>query len=59
MLDRVTAASVAAVLRDVHTRGVTMVVASHDPDLAGHLGARRLILRGGRVDEAPAKRGCA
>lgn len=59
MLDRATAASVLAVLRDVHARGVTMLVASHDPEVAKVLGSRRLFLRDGRIEEAPAKRGCA
>ncbi len=59
MLDRATAGSVLAVLRNVQTRGVTMLMASHDPDVANGLGARRLFLRGGRVEESPARRGCA
>jgi ABC-type ATPase involved in cell division len=59
MLDRGAAASVLAVLRDAHARGVTMVVASHDPDVAKSLGVRRLLLRGGCIEEATAKRGSA
>jgi putative ABC transport system ATP-binding protein len=59
MLDRATAASVLAVLREVHARGVTVLVVSHDPEVGHNLGARRLFLRGGRIEEAPAKRGCA
>jgi putative ABC transport system ATP-binding protein len=59
MLDRATASSVLAVLRNVHTRGVTMLMASHDPDVANVLGARRLSLRGGRVEESSARKGCA
>jgi ABC-type ATPase involved in cell division len=59
MLDRATAGSVLAVLRNVHTRGATMLMASHDPEVANCLGARRLSLRGGRVEESPARKGCA
>lgn len=59
MMDRATAGSVLAVLRNVHTRGVTILIASHDPDVANGLGARRLVLRGGRVEESPARKGCA
>jgi len=59
LLDRGAAASVLAVLRDLHARGVTMLVASHDPDVAKSLGARRLILRGGGIEEITAKRGSA
>lgn len=55
MLDRVTAASVLDVLRNIHARGVTMLMASHDPDVATSLGGRRLVLRGGRVEEAPSR----
>jgi ABC-type ATPase involved in cell division len=59
MLDRTTAASVLRVLRDVHARGVTMLMASHDSDIATSLGARRLLLRGGRVEDAPARKSFA
>ena len=59
VLDRTAGASVLAVLRDVHARGVTILVASHDPDVAHSLSARRLLLRDGRIEETPAKRGCA
>jgi ABC-type ATPase involved in cell division len=59
MLDRATAASVLRVLRDVHARGVTMLMASHDSDVATSVGARRFLLRGGRVEDAPARKGFA
>jgi putative ABC transport system ATP-binding protein len=60
MLDRATAGSVLAVLRNVHTRGVTILMASHDPEVANYLGARRLSLRGGRMEESsPTRKGCA
>lgn len=59
MLDRVTAASVLGVLGDIHARGVTMLMASHDPDVAKALGGRRLLLRGGRVEEAPSRKSYA
>jgi ABC-type ATPase involved in cell division len=56
LMDRRTAAVVMSVLRDAHARGATVLVASHDPDVAGCMGARRVQLRGGRLDEAPAAR---
>jgi ABC-type ATPase involved in cell division len=60
LLDRRSASAVLSVLKDVHARGATVLIASHDPDLAGRLGARRVMLRNGRVDEAPvARRGTA
>lgn len=59
MLDRVTAGSVLSVLRSVQARGVTMVMASHDPDIAQYFGARCLVLRGGRAEESSARKGCA
>lgn len=57
MLDRATAASVLKVLRDVHARGVTLLMASHDSDIATALGARRFLLRSGRVDDASVRKG--
>lgn len=59
MLDRATAASVMAVLRAVHARGATVLMASHDSEIAATLGARRLLLRGGRVEDAPARKAFA
>lgn len=56
MLDRATAASVTAVLRAVHARGVTILMASHDSDLGATLEARRLFLRTGRLEELPMRR---
>jgi cell division transport system ATP-binding protein len=50
LLDRATAEGVIAVLRDAHVRGATMLVATHDSDLASRLGARCVVLRGGRAD---------
>jgi D-methionine transport system ATP-binding protein len=58
LMDRGTAAAVVSVLREVHARGTTVLVTSHDPDVAGRLGARRVQLREGRMDEGPiARRG--
>ncbi|MBI3608721.1 MAG: ATP-binding cassette domain-containing protein [Nitrospirae bacterium] len=51
LLDRVTAEGVIAVLRDAHVRGATMLVATHDSNVAPRLGARRVVLRGGRADD--------
>ncbi len=51
LLDRATTEGVMAILRDAHVRGATMLVATHDADLASRLGARRVVLRGGRVDD--------
>lgn len=59
LLDRVTAASVLGVLRDIHARGVTILTVSHDPEVAKSLGGRRLFLRGGRVEEVPSRKGYA
>lgn len=56
MLDHRSASSVLSVLRAVHARGATVLIASHDPDMASRLGGRRVLLRDGRVDEAPAAR---
>jgi D-methionine transport system ATP-binding protein len=56
LMDRGTAAAVVSVLREVHARGATVLVTSHDPDVAGRLGARRVELRDGRLDEAPTAR---
>ncbi len=59
MLDRATAASVLKVLRAVHARGATLLMASHDSGIAASLGARRFLLSRGRVDEASASKGSA
>jgi ABC-type ATPase involved in cell division len=56
LMDRGTAAAVVSVLREVHARGATVLVTSHDPDVAGRLGARRVELRDGRLDEVPTAR---
>lgn len=55
-LDRMTADVVFAVLRQIHARGATVVVASHDADVAGRVSARRLLLRDGRLEERAARR---
>lgn len=49
MLDDVAAGEVLALLRAVHARGTTVVVASHVPGLATQLGGHSLILEGGRL----------
>ncbi|ADV66806.1 heme ABC exporter ATP-binding protein CcmA [Deinococcus maricopensis] len=41
------------VLRDLHGRGVTLVVAAHEPELARAVAARALRLQGGALTEAP------
>ncbi|MFZ5861603.1 MAG: cell division ATP-binding protein FtsE [Nitrospirota bacterium] len=56
LMDRRRAALVLSVLRDAHARGATVLVTSHDPEAAARLGARRVQLRGGRLDEAPSAR---
>ncbi|HET8759651.1 MAG TPA: ATP-binding cassette domain-containing protein [Nitrospiria bacterium] len=56
LLDRRSASSVLLVLRDIHARGATVLITSHDPDMASRLGGRRVLLRDGRVDEPPAAR---
>jgi ABC-type ATPase involved in cell division len=49
LLDEVAAREVISTLRATHARGATLLVATHDPGLAGRLGARRVILQTGRV----------
>jgi ABC-type ATPase involved in cell division len=49
LVDEVAAREVISILRATHARGVTLLVATHDPALAGRLGARRVILQAGRV----------
>lgn len=56
LLDRHSASTVLSVLRDAQSRGTTILIASHDPDVAGRLGARRVLVREGRIDDAPAPR---
>jgi ABC-type ATPase involved in cell division len=56
LMDRGTASTVVSVLRDAHARGATVLVTSHDPDVAGLLGARHVQLRQGRLDEVPTAR---
>lgn len=52
LLDDLAAAAVIRTLREVHAKGVSLLVATHDRDLAEQLGARRLLLEGGRIHEA-------
>jgi putative ABC transport system ATP-binding protein len=57
-LDQVTGSALLALLHDLHDRGVTIVVITHDRDVAGHMD-RRIELIDGRIvaDSASESRG--
>jgi len=38
-------------LSDIHARGTTVVVATHDLDMVRDMGRRTIILKGGRIIE--------
>ncbi len=50
-LDADLAADVMRLLGDIHARGTTIVVATHDLNLVRELGRRAIILKGGRIVE--------
>ncbi|MGE3843312.1 MAG: cell division ATP-binding protein FtsE [Vicinamibacterales bacterium] len=53
-LDRGRAREVMDLFREMNTRGTTVVVATHDPDLVKYVGRRAIALEDGRVVEAGA-----
>jgi cell division transport system ATP-binding protein len=50
-LDADLALDVMRLLGEIHTRGTTIVVATHDTNLVRDLGRRTIMLKGGRVVE--------
>jgi cell division transport system ATP-binding protein len=50
-LDTELAADVMRLLGDIHARGTTVVVATHDMNMVRELGRRSIILKGGRIVE--------
>lgn len=53
-LDRGRAREVMDLFREMNTRGTTVVVATHDPDLVRHVGRRAIALEDGRIVETHA-----
>jgi cell division transport system ATP-binding protein len=50
-LDADLAADVMCLLGDIHARGTTVIVATHDMNLVRDLGRRSIVLKGGRIVE--------
>lgn len=50
-LDADLAADVMRLLGDIHARGTTVIVATHDMNLVRDLGRRSIVLKGGRIVE--------
>jgi len=50
-LDADLALDVMRLLGEIHTKGTTIVVATHDTNLVRDLGRRTILLKGGRVVE--------
>ena len=53
-LDTATGEEIMAVLRDLNAGGLTIVLITHDPAIAGSAG-RLVRLRDGRIDDAESK----
>jgi putative ABC transport system ATP-binding protein len=54
-LDQATGQTILALLEELHRRGVTIVVITHDHDIAGRMG-RRIEMRDGRIISDSAQR---
>jgi cell division transport system ATP-binding protein len=50
-LDVDLAADVMQLLRNIHARGTTVLVATHDMDMVREMGRRTIVLKGGRIVE--------
>jgi cell division transport system ATP-binding protein len=50
-LDAELAVDVMRLLGDIHAKGTTVVVATHDMNMVRELGRRTIILKGGRIVE--------
>jgi cell division transport system ATP-binding protein len=50
-LDRDLAAEIMQLLREINTRGTTVVIATHDMDLVRDMGRRTIVLKAGRIAE--------
>ena len=54
-LDADNAAAMAAILTDCHRRGITVILVTHDADLAARIAERRLRMHYGRMVDDPAE----
>jgi ABC-type iron transport system FetAB ATPase subunit len=52
-LDGASSALVESLLREQMTRGISIMLVTHDPDQAARMASRRLELRDGQLEEAP------